>query len=284
MVDERLTWFPFDPARFLTDRHVAMMHPEHVGAYWKLVCHLWIHGPIPDDPERLAPLVGVTTEVMADLWRRIRPAFTERAEEDGGGLILEWLEEIREEQQERMDQRRKAGRKGAKSRWGKGSRRGGGANASPNGTAMAPPMEPHGENAGGDLSFSLSMEPESTRKEAVERAIQGSAAALDEEFTAWWREYPRRLGNNPKAEAEKLYRRHRAAGVTREVMFTAVRAYRAQCEALEKIGTELVMRATTWLGTARGWEQEWDLPRGNTARTDRPAGPATTDVRPGFTR
>ena len=49
MVGEKLPWFKFYPADFLTDEKVMTMTYEEIGIYLTLLCYQWMQGSIPAD-------------------------------------------------------------------------------------------------------------------------------------------------------------------------------------------------------------------------------------------
>ena len=79
-------------------------------------------------------------------------------------------------------------------------------------------------------------------------------------FADAWSIYPKRSGGNPRHEAEKQWRARRRSGVTAEAMIAGTRRYVAWCTASGKVGTEYVMQARTFLGPAKRFEDEWEVP------------------------
>lgn len=271
--DEHLEWFPFYPGRFLTDLLVATADLDAVGALVKLQAQQWIHGPLPEDLGRLGKLLAVDGERMAELWDTIGVRFTLT----GDGWVDEEVEALRQEQLDKRKQRRRAGKKGAQSRWGKGHKGASGRHAPANGTAnaaaMAKPSQPD-QDANGALSLSLSSD-------------EGSST-LEDEFDVFWKAYPDRKGNNPRGEALEAYKARRREGVTAAELLEGVKRYAAQREEEGEVGTPFVMRATTFLRSGEGWLQEWTLTgtsgRGDNGRGDDPGLEATTETGKGWTR
>lgn len=81
------------------------------------------------------------------------------------------------------------------------------------------------------------------------------------EFEAAWKGYPKRSGNNPKADALKCWKARINDGVTVQAMVEGLGRYAAWCLATDKIGTETVMQASRFFGKSRPFEQEFTLPR-----------------------
>lgn len=73
--------FQFYPKDFLTDGQVASMTLDELGAYMKLLCLCWLDQSLPDEPRRLAVMVGTSPDHFAALWPQLRPCFVVR--EDG---------------------------------------------------------------------------------------------------------------------------------------------------------------------------------------------------------
>lgn len=82
----------------------------------------------------------------------------------------------------------------------------------------------------------------------------------DERFEAAWKNYPKRSGNNPKADALKAWTARLRDGVAHEVMEAGLERYRAWCAVTGKIGTETVMQAARFFGVSRPFEQDFDAP------------------------
>lgn len=280
--DEHLEWFPFYPGRFLTDLLVVTGDLDAVGALVKLRAHQWIHGALPEDLAKMARLLAVTPERMGDIWDDIGERFTLTDD----GWVDGDLEELRQEQLEKRDQRRAAGRKGARKRWGdSGASSSASSSASSKGTggangdATSSAEEEQSDGSNTRVSLSLSLEGED----------DDEGVGLDEEFDAWWEEYPARKGNNPKGEAFKAYRARRQEGVEASDLLEGVKRYAAQREEEGEVGTPFVMRATTFLRSAEGWKQEWTLTGANgrkrdNGRSDDPGLDATTEARKGWSR
>ena len=75
------------------------------------------------------------------------------------------------------------------------------------------------------------------------------------EFETAFKAYPKRAGNNPKHDAWKAYRARLKEGVTDAQLLAGVQRYAAWCTATGKVGTEYVMRASTFFGTGKAYDQ-----------------------------
>lgn len=96
------------------------------------------------------------------------------------------------------------------------------------------------------------------QKEVNPLGVLTPAQAVD--FETLWITFPRRNGNNPRKDAEKCYRARLREGVGHADMLAGVQRYARWVEATGKANTEKVMRASTFLGPSRPFEQTWELP------------------------
>lgn len=110
----KLPWFPFYVDRFHASRKVRGMTAEQVGIYLLLMTEEWSQGPIPDDDIELADIGRAPSQTVRSVLAKCF-YLTE------DGWANDALEEIRAEQENKADVRSRAGRKGAESRWNKGT-------------------------------------------------------------------------------------------------------------------------------------------------------------------
>jgi uncharacterized protein YdaU (DUF1376 family) len=83
------------------------------GAYWMLLCAQWEIGPLPDDLERLATIVGLDLDAMRRVWPNLSRKFTAI----DGGLVNERMEEHRANIIRHRTSLSEAGKKGMEKRW-----------------------------------------------------------------------------------------------------------------------------------------------------------------------
>lgn len=102
--------FQFYAGDWISSQRVALMTLEEEGAYIRLLAFCWQHGSIPDDPEKIARLIGkgASTTLAATLATMFEPG--------GGGLVHRRLEEEREKQKEWREKSAAGGKKSAESR------------------------------------------------------------------------------------------------------------------------------------------------------------------------
>lgn len=90
MAGQALAMMPWFPRDFIAStRHLALAER---GAYRELLDAQWEMGCIPDDPVRLARLLGITADEFAAIW----PAIREKFVPVDGGLVNKRLEEHRD--------------------------------------------------------------------------------------------------------------------------------------------------------------------------------------------
>ena len=82
------------------------------------------------------------------------------------------------------------------------------------------------------------------------------------EFETLWQAYPRRQGSNPKNKAFACWNARKRDGVAPAVMLAGVERYRDYCMDSQKIGTEFVLQAQTFLGPRREFDNSWEITTG----------------------
>jgi uncharacterized protein YdaU (DUF1376 family) len=149
------------------------------GAYTDLLFLSWEIGPLPNDPIRLARLIGVSAPEFKRVWTTIRTKFTETEK----GLVNTRLEQHRVES---MDRSAKA-RSSAHLRWERARQYDGNANASTNAHADAHPNADATADANGHAKRMLpspspspytNPNPKSARTSGRDRGKPASAAEL----------------------------------------------------------------------------------------------------------
>jgi len=87
--------FQFYAGDYLSSSRVQLMTLEEEGAYIRLLCHCWLHGSIPSDPERIARLIGKGGSTT--LATKVQAMFKQG--ENEGELIHDKLESIRSDRE-----------------------------------------------------------------------------------------------------------------------------------------------------------------------------------------
>jgi uncharacterized protein YdaU (DUF1376 family) len=108
-----MPWFPRD--YLAATRHMSLAER---GAYTDLLFFQWEMGPLPNDPVRLARLVGCGAEEFGAVWMEIRDKF-EDCLDGTGNLVNRRLEEERQKYAAYRKRQSDGGRKGAEAKWAK---------------------------------------------------------------------------------------------------------------------------------------------------------------------
>jgi uncharacterized protein YdaU (DUF1376 family) len=105
-------WMPMYWREFLaTTQHLTC---EEKGAYGQLIAHYWLRGgPLPDDDERLALMVGLTRRK----WRKMRAVIAVFFQIKTGLWHHKNLEGLIAEARRQREKKSKAGKAGAEKRW-----------------------------------------------------------------------------------------------------------------------------------------------------------------------
>jgi len=105
--------FQFYPKDFLSSSAVALMSMQERGVYITLLCHCWLDGSLPTDPERLARICGLPLPTFRKCW----PAVSERfVTNDDGHLTNPRLERERHKQSDFRRRQSDNGRRGGRPR------------------------------------------------------------------------------------------------------------------------------------------------------------------------
>ena len=84
-------------------------------------------------------------------------------------------------------------------------------------------------------------------RSTAKSATKTEPDATQEHFDLFWSTYPKRAGSNPKATALKSYTKLLKDNHEADVILAGVKRYAKFCEATDKIRTEYVMLAATFL-------------------------------------
>jgi uncharacterized protein YdaU (DUF1376 family) len=116
MAGDLLPYFKFYPAETIADERFSGWTLAERGAWLSLLLHAWVNGSIPGDLPSLARILHVDATAMRSHWDAIGDRFTTLDHLPEGRLSSPRLEQERNEAIAKVE----AGKKGAKSRWGKG--------------------------------------------------------------------------------------------------------------------------------------------------------------------
>lgn len=78
-----LPWMKFYPSDFMGSQKVRSMTGQQRGIYISLMCECWEAGSIPDDPDQLWTVCGVTPDEMREAWPKVRQCFEDHPDKDG---------------------------------------------------------------------------------------------------------------------------------------------------------------------------------------------------------
>jgi uncharacterized protein YdaU (DUF1376 family) len=109
---EKAPAFQFYPKDYLSDENVSALTAAEEGLYWRAVCHCWIEGSIPADPERLSKILGKGCTI--DEATNVQRMFNGRSTD--GRLTHKRLDKERAHQADRRRQTSAAGTRSAEMR------------------------------------------------------------------------------------------------------------------------------------------------------------------------
>lgn len=229
-----MPWFPRD---FIAATR-AMSIAERC-AYRELLDFQWELGVLPNDESRLARLIGFTDAEFADAWPGIRHKFVEHA----GGLVNKRLEEHRVKALEQRDKKRRAAESTNAKR-----------NAKRDGERSQP---------GRALRDASDTPPSPSPSPLVRKTASQSMGddGFAERFAEFKSLYPKRSGDQRWPSAEKHIRARIREGFTWDQILDGVRRYAQWVRATGKEGTETVKQAATFVGTDKGFTEDYDIPK-----------------------
>jgi uncharacterized protein YdaU (DUF1376 family) len=110
-MEKPLPYFSLYVGDFLSD--TSGLDNASIGAYMKLLCHQWINGSLPTDPEKLARIAVENSEDFTLKWQDLSSKFTET----DGKLYNLRLKELRKDTVKKVAEWAKSGKAGADARW-----------------------------------------------------------------------------------------------------------------------------------------------------------------------
>ncbi len=231
-------FIPFYTSDFLGG--TSGMTASTKGVYITLLCLMYeAEGPLPQKWDMLARRSGCTL-----------PAFKKAVQDlqdDGKVVILEggiWSDKCEKHIAQRGE-RRSSAKAAAESRWGKSKQN-------------------QSKGDAGAMRERCQPEPEPYR----DTNVSLSKRAKPERFQEFWDQYPHRGGaKKARADCEKRYARHVAAGVPEQTIISAAIRYASDRQVLEGYAKN----PATWLNQ-KGWEDEIE-PVGPNPRNTGRSGP-----------
>lgn len=223
-----MPWFPQDFAGATS----AWTFVERA-LYRCLLDAQWTLGSLPNDEKRLALIAGLGETEFSAAWSMVKTKFSVV----GDCLVNERLEEHRTKARELLEQRSKAGKASA---------------------AAKQQRKVNGRSTSVETELQHPSPSPSIRKIA-------SQSMGDEEFAAKFAEfkalYPKRSGDQRWPSAEKHIRARLREGFTWNEILGGVRRYAEWVRAAGKEGSETVKQAATFVGTDKGFCEEFEIPR-----------------------
>ena len=110
--------FQFYPADYLADMQLRMLPWASKGLYMDMLCYCWREGWIPSDSSAIAQLCGCHDLAIVEPCKKLFQV----DETDPSKMTHKRLNEEKIKQDEHRKERSISGKKGAKTRWNKGSR------------------------------------------------------------------------------------------------------------------------------------------------------------------
>ena len=250
-----LPWFPLDPGRWIAQSATAGLSLDEEGALLKLMnlCALSPSCALPDDPDRLGSLVGMSKAAWKSCWPKIEPRLSKHPEYLGQLTVPEVYEAW-----ETGCRRSREAQAKAQKRWGLG-------NADSNTEAMPRNMPEQCNGNAGAMRVEKRREEKSREEptptpsaaDAAPPADAGSvrAATVSRKttipFSDFWAVYPKRRG---KPDAEKAWAKLNPSQELFDQICGAISEWR-ETEDWRKDKGQFIPYPATWLN-GRRWEDE----------------------------
>lgn len=276
-----LPWMPIDTVRLLDSDIFALSSGDAFKAAVALWCRAWRQVPaasLPDDDRILAQLSGAGAK-----WRRVKELALRGFVRCSDGRLYHPViaEKALEAWEHREDFFEKSGNSSARQqRWRERQRT---ISSELRLLGVTPPqgaslreLDRLLVDAKASTSPSTAMSTRDARDMPLtgtgqdkEKALGAGAPATG--FEILWKTLPRRAGNNPKRAAEKAFRARLSEKHTLQEMLDGAGRYAKFVRATGKEGTEYVMRASTFLGADKPFQQPWTPPTAPGQTTEKTA-------------
>lgn len=221
--------FPMHVGDYLGDTgHLTTL--EH-GAYHLLLYHYWRTGPLVADDKHLASIA----RMKIDHWTRIRETIQRFFVAKDGHWFHVRVQKEFAYANEKSIRRQMAGRLGGLEKSRKNSS---------NATILLE-QTPSKLLASSSSSSSIEERKDSRAVTVVTRP------KYDETFERFWKVYPKREGANPKAPAERSFRKEIKRGFDPEIIIAGAERYNAVETKAGRVGTPYICQAVTWLNQNR---------------------------------
>lgn len=254
MSEDDLPMMPF----MVKDWIAATMHwpCAERGAYISFLAFQWVNHYLPVEDVQLARIAGIETAQFESVWATVGQKF----DSDERGLFNIRLEEHRKKALKLRDAHaRGATVANAVRRARRHGVRGADCNAEriAEHDAAVTPTSTSTSTSSEDRNHVSSATRQ--RSANAQRASRGTPWNEDQ-WLNFKLEYPHRGGGQPWTRAVKACKTRLAEGVTWEEIIEGAKRYAKYCEAAGKVGTEIVMHASTFLGPDKRYLEDYDVP------------------------
>jgi uncharacterized protein YdaU (DUF1376 family) len=210
-----------------------------IGGHSLLRMKMWIDGgSLPNDEKRLARIA----KLPLDKWRKIAPEIMELFEIEGDRITDSELRQELQKTLSLIEKRRSAGRAGGQAK-----------SLKRQDVALANAIVLAEQSHKQKDHFAAENKTQNKKERDSSRVADATPTVENDPFDSFWSAYPKRKGDNPKKLARQIFLRRLADGIDAEAMIAGAKRLAEQMAADNKIATEFVPMAKTWLGQNR-WE------------------------------
>lgn len=222
----QLPTMPVGVDRYLAD--TAHLTLEEQGVHFRLQIYAW-RSPgccLPDDDARLARMLGISGK----RWATLKPSVMALWTRKDGTWVNDQVAREHEFVTGKIEKKRAAGRLGGRPK-------------------SLPDNDP-GKASGSENEKQNESGPKPATATATNTPIVPKGTDPPG-FGEFWAAYPKRDGDNPRKTAARAYAKVIRQGAKPAALMAAVKAYAAELAAKDRIGTEFVAQASTWLNQER---------------------------------
>ena len=222
-------------------------------AYIDLICHEWLSGPLPDDPELLRRVCAMDRDEFLSIWPEVKAKLTKT---QNNQWVSERLETIRDERVAFSEKQRLNGMKGGRPKTHFEP------TENPNETQpitqTKPKRNPRANPNHNPKKALLSASASASASPIASSSAMTPNGVVRTDWDEFCEAYPKRSGSLNKADAKKKFD-SLAKGEPPTDIIEGAKRYCEWAKATGKFGTELIAQMTTWLNQRR-WEEVYDAP------------------------
>jgi uncharacterized protein YdaU (DUF1376 family) len=222
----RLPTMPVGVDGYLAD--TAHLTLEQQGVHFRLQIYAW-RSPgccLPDDDAQFARMLGISLK----RWATLKPSVMALWTLKDGTWVNDQVAREHEFVTGKIEKKRAAGRLG--------------------GRPKSLPDKDLGKASVSENGKQNESEPKPATATATNTPIVPKGTDPPS-FAEFWAAYPKRDGDNPRKTAARAYAKVIRQGAKPAALMAAVKAYAAELAAKDRIGTEFVAQASTWLNQER---------------------------------